>query len=785
MTYKYKITYHVIICVVFQWLHSVITKPATGCNWSNIPQCPSSYIGEASKLDCFRLFGKHGNYQCVWEPGESLNISRFKLLVEAPKGSSRLLCKDHRITGTSVSIGKLSTNKNVKMTARVTENGMNCTMATFEGSPAHMIRCRAVDVELQRGSGQLFVKASWDAGNDIQKYFVKYREYSIYNLKNESWTMELSQHKQDHAIKNLNSSVLYDVQVQCVNTSKCTQCAPSRVDTVPQELTRAPIVKCNVDGVHQGRRKVTISWESPPSLGVAQHNVRVQKVSGEFNETFVTQSNDSSMSLLLSHSAYRVSLNSINNVSESPRTPCAIETALEDMQIGGALKVTFNSNHSFKLSWNGSLMNVYECYTVEWFLKGDNATTFTSFYSNINQTLKDIEKETPFLPYKRYIFLLHGKPEKNTCNLKQLNNSDITCGWTEAYLLEGTPVSGPRNVSHSNVTDSSAIITWLPVLEDELQGFLQGYLLYLFNGDTKSNITLGPDVSSCKLTGLKSGSDYRVEVAAFTARGEGKRSLPLYFGTNPSDTDPSSWIVIGSVIIGVTIILVAVHLCFRVTDRAKEVLWPSVPNPSNSSAIQKIDREYELEPMVFMNGPTIQEHWDSGPLYLTDYRKENQKETASNHLLGKHSCNASSQGFDSEDTVSPSSGMEKQETCLPSTDFTAIEVDSTPPKCGITESGTTDITDTPCQKTEAAVAVGATALAGCDARPVAVAFMSDYTTMELFQQQANMAVQAESHPCQPVSSMPACFPAAGLDYVHQSQFYTPESWPDETHGTVN
>ncbi|XP_048115249.1 interleukin-6 receptor subunit beta [Alosa alosa] len=781
MAYKYKITSHVIVCVVFEWLPYVISTPAAGCNMSHIPQCPSSSEGEANKLDCFRLIGSHTKHQCVWEPGESLNISRFKLLVEKD-WLNKTRCKEHRITGTSVPIGKVSESaKERKLKAYVVENGMNCTLATFEGSPANMIRCRA-DVELQRRSGQLFVKASWDEGNDIQKYFVKYREYSINNL-NDSWTTELSQHKRDHTIKNLNSSMLYEVQVQCLNTSKCTQCAPSRVFTVPQELTRAPVVKCNMDGFHQGRRKVTISWESPSSLGVAQHNVRVQKVSWELNETFVTQSSDSTMSLLLSHSAYRVSLNSRNNVSESPKTPCAIEPALEDMRIEGALKATFNSNHSFNLSWNSSLTNAYECYTVEWFLKGDNATAFESFYSNTKQRTIDIKKETPFLPYKRYIFLLHVKPFKETCELKQLNSSDITCGWTEAYLLEGTPVSDPRNVSHSNVTDSSVVITWLPILEDELQGFLQGYMLYLFNGGTKSNITLGPEISSYKLTGLKSGSDYHVEMAAFTSRGEGKRSSPLYFGTNPSDTEPSGWILVGSVLTGVVMLLVAVHLCIRLTDRVKEALWPSIPNPSNSSAIQKIDREYELEPMVLMNGPIVQEHWDSGPLYLMDSRKENKKNTASNPLLGKQSCDASGQGFDNKDTVTPSSGMEKQETG-PSTDLTAIEVDSTPPECGSTEFGKTDIKDIPCQRTKVAIAAtAATALAGCDARP-AVAFMSDYTTMELFQQ-ATIAIQAECHPCQPVSSMPTCFPPAGLDYIHQSQLYTPESWTDETHGTAN
>ena len=38
--------------------------------------------GQVNKLDCFKLIGKHTKWQCVWEPEKTLNISRFKLLVE-------------------------------------------------------------------------------------------------------------------------------------------------------------------------------------------------------------------------------------------------------------------------------------------------------------------------------------------------------------------------------------------------------------------------------------------------------------------------------------------------------------------------------------------------------------------------------------------------------------------------------------------------------------------------------------------------------------------------------
>ena len=61
----------------------------------------------------------------------------------------------------------------------------------------------------------------------------------------------------------------------------------------------------------------------------------------------------------------------------------------------GALRVVFNSSHSFNLSWSDSLMNASECYTVEWFPKaGDGTAAFKSFYSSKNHSTIDIGEGT-------------------------------------------------------------------------------------------------------------------------------------------------------------------------------------------------------------------------------------------------------------------------------------------------------------------------------------------------------------------------------------------------------
>lgn len=177
-----------------------------------------------------------------------------------------------------------------------------------------------------------------------------------------------------------------------------------------------------------------------------------------------------------------------------------------------------------------------------------------------------------------------------------------------------------------------------------------------------------------------------------------------------------------------------------------------------------------------MDDPRIHEHWDSGPLYLMDSRKVEQRHAAACPLLY-----GSDQGFSSGGMARrPTTGGTEQQECLPSTGMDVAETGSTPLECTGTDLGVTGVTDTPRQRTETAAAA-ATALAGCDPKP-AVAFISDYTTMELFQQ-ATTATQAECHPCKAVSAVPICPPPAGLDYVHQSQFDMSQPSRDGSHET--
>lgn len=176
------------------------------------------------------------------------------------------------------------------------------------------------------------------------------------------------------------------------------------------------------------------------------------------------------------------------------------------------------------------------------------------------------------------------------------------------------------------------------------------------------------------------------------------------------------------------------------------------------------------------------EDWDSGPLYILDYRKEEVKYAAASPLLAKLRHDNSDQEEEEEDQreagVETSSTRTREEGCVP-------------PQSTCTWVQNTDQTlldgtvETPSRRTDKGTPISPnTATAtdtstgsvtrGCDPKPAAGVFMGDYTTMELFQQASVASTLAECQPsCQTGSAAVAAWPSAGasvLDYVHQSHF---------------
>ncbi|XP_071757820.2 interleukin-31 receptor subunit alpha [Centroberyx gerrardi] len=709
-----------------------------------------TYPDGVRDLDCFRQRNLETGrmvWRCVWTPGDHTSKTTYTLIVEQAHKQCRVY---YNISGISQDI--MSLFEKHKMTAHVVEkrDPNNCAKAFFKGSPKHMVLCGPpYKVTFSRHSRKLEVIVSWrqQEMKDIQHYSVRYKA-----LDSQSWNESLvqSQDKERCTVGNLTSSLAYEVQIQCNSNHKCTQCPWREIYAVPPELTVQPVIlKVEAAEIAQrkGCRLLTVTWKLPVSEGFEGYNVTIGKASGEEPRDRIHTARPE-VTLILSNSEYHLNITAFNRASTSP---AASQTILPqgDMDMGtGKLNVTFNSNTSYTLSWKEDLIKKYSCYSVEWSRKGYKAA-YMSFFENANNYKTVSFKNDPFEPYKRYNIALHTRPDKDTCNLKRINDSESTYGSMQFYFTEGSPISAPTNINSHNVTLNSMVLQWLSVPEEDLRGFLLGYIIHYTEYDqkeTEKNVTVDPASNSHELGDLKSGTAYLVQISAFTRAGAGVRSRESLFKTNPQGY--------GTLIGVITAVAVAaVVLIFGppLLKRAKVLLWPSIPNPGNSNTMQKIDGPFELELLEPINTEKLEE-WDTNSLHIVEKGAETNPVGSSSSALPYLLHDTEAEGDSDSEPPSP------DVTC----DW--FQRDTSDAAGDLSPGGVIAATQSDTQQK--------------DFQSSPFAFASDYTTMEMFQQ-----AMPQSIPATAVSEAVALQPQdtdrtvtrSGLDYVRQHSTSPTES----------
>ncbi|XP_041816671.1 leukemia inhibitory factor receptor [Chelmon rostratus] len=671
-------------------------------------------------LDCF---GKYNSFKntCVWKPGNHASEKTYTLIIQQQiiyLPWSKNYCQAYmNITDVSA---RITIYTKFNMTAEVLESvgSTNCTKAVFRGSPKSLLRCGPPEkVSFSRHSGQLHVNVSWPTEEKklIEYYSVRYKPAGSI-LWSESPVQSLN--RETCVVDNLNSSLLYTVQIQCVNSNKCTQCVWSKAYAVPAELTSQPVIVSLHDAdiaERKGRRQLALTWKFPAEELHDGYYVSIGKASGEEPCDRISTSQPE-IRLILSYSPYHLNISAVNNASTSPAVSLTIPQREDEPGAGaGKLNVTVHSNTSFTIYWEDNLIKTYVCYSVEWMKKGHKAE-YMPFYQNTKnyRTLSPLPE--PLEPYKRYSIILHTRPDKDTCNMKRVNNSESTYGGTQFYFTEGAPVSAPTNINSYNVTQDSAALQWAAIPEDDIRGFLLGYIIHYAEYDhrepsTESNITVDPELNSYELTDLKSGTAYKVQISGFTQAGAGVRSTASLFKTNHQGYSNLSGVIT------VFAVLMAVLIFGSpLIKRAKVILWPSIPNPGNSNTIQKIEGTCELELLESINTLKVEER-DTNSLHIVEEEDVIPASMSPSMPLLLH---ASEDKEDSPETTCP----------WVQTDNEGTDGDIPP---DVTAETFSDIRQT-------------------DLHTSPFAFQSGYTTMEMFQQAmpqgvpANMSVARESEP---------------------------------------
>ncbi|KAM8827360.1 interleukin-6 receptor subunit beta [Spinachia spinachia] len=577
-------------------------------------------------LDCFRTH-KARNPVCVWKPGRPWpgnNYTLYTLVVQQPL---RRYCVAYRAVADLSKEVKVFAKVNVSV--EVFEHGQSshCTKAVFRGAPESFVRCASPDaVTFSRLSGRLLVEAGWpqEDAKVIGKFSVSYKAPG-----DRAWSEPvISQNATTCSVDNVNSSLVYSVRIRCVTSAKCPQCAASEAHAVPPELTTQPLIVDLRDTdvrARPGSRLLSLTWKFPARELHDGYHVTVGKASGEAPQQQITTSRPE-VTLILSYSAYRLAISAVNNASTSPAVRRAIPQREDGRRAGdGKLSVTVHSNASFTVHWKDNLVKSYVCFSVEWTRKGHRAA-YKSFYQN-KHNYKSISGAEPLEAFRRYSIALHTRPNRDTCNMKRVNNSESTYGTTQFYYAQGPPVAAP-NISSSRVTRDSAALQWSSIREEDARGFLLGYRIRcseqrLPGGGSgtggsepprlpRFDVTVDPTRSSFELRNLTSGTVYEVQISGFTAAGEGVRSPASLFRTTDEESSDLRGVIILFAVAAAVLLFGPV-----IMRRAKGIVWPSIPNPEKSNAMRDIDEPCALELLQSVTSLQVEE-WDTASLRLVE-----------------------------------------------------------------------------------------------------------------------------------------------------------------------
>ncbi|TRY85574.1 hypothetical protein DNTS_032552, partial [Danionella cerebrum] len=332
------------------------------------------------------------------------------------------------------------------------------------------------------------------------------------------------------------------------------------------------------------RRNVTLVWKAPVKaygailhydLGISQdyemfsrHVINADKLHSMF-----------SFELLPSEKAV-VQLTAANSAGISPKATLFIPgadheiSAMENMRLwvrDGQLQVEWSVPSS---THNGIHLSEF---LVEWTTEGELQPHWQRVPRDVNSTIlngnlaKFRRYNISVYPvykyhYHRVLHIQAGRPQTKA-----------------AYIQEGAPEKGPT-VMDTKSKKNSVELTWDEIPLELQRGFITNYTIFYKTGSNMQwqSLTVGANIRSYVLTDLLSESDYVVHIMASTEAGS-KNGTNFNFKTMKYGDGEVELIVVVVCLSFLFITVFMLMLCLRKRQVIKKLLWPQVPDPSDSS----------------------------------------------------------------------------------------------------------------------------------------------------------------------------------------------------------
>ncbi|XP_027557045.1 granulocyte colony-stimulating factor receptor [Neopelma chrysocephalum] len=166
---------------------------------------------------------------------------------------------------------------------------------------------------------------------------------------------------------------------------------------------------------------------------------------------------------------------------------------------------------------------------------------------------------------------------------------------TAAYSQQRAPSYAPK-LHLRSISKSEAELCWEPLPVEVQNGFITNYTIFWANSMADvASATVNPSLSSFVIRGLRPSTLYKVHIMVSTAAG-GTNGTSLTLVTTVLDDTEIQFLFLT---LGLAfLLLILLLICFQKNERVKEQLWPSVPDPANSSLGKWVPAVLPQEPLL-------------------------------------------------------------------------------------------------------------------------------------------------------------------------------------------
>ncbi|XP_062364945.1 granulocyte colony-stimulating factor receptor [Cinclus cinclus] len=281
----------------------------------------------------------------------------------------------------------------------------------------------------------------------------------------------------------------------------------------------------------------------------------------------------------------RVYLSAYNSAGESAPTE-VILLERKGQPLAG-LRAVPGGEHSLWVHWEAPLAPVI-AYVLEW----QRVTTEPEHCSKCWQMERDGAATTALIqdgiePFQQYNISLYPLYE-GTVGVPV---------HTTAYSQQKAPSHAPK-LHLKRISKSEAELCWDPLPVEMQNGFITSYTIFWANTITNgASATVNPSLSSFVIQGLKPSTLYKVHIMASTAAGSTNGTILTLVTRVLDDTEIQFlFLTLGLVFV----VLMVLLICFQKNERMKEQLWPSVPDPANSSLGKWVPAAVPQEPLQIL-----------------------------------------------------------------------------------------------------------------------------------------------------------------------------------------